>query len=222
MDEQSKTFADGQLTIWIVDDHPKVHETIQCTMEDAGWNVVLESFFCCEDAIKKLELNTAPEVILQDISIPGKMSGIQALDVYGKKNPETKVIMFTVHEDDVYVLESIRRGAKGYFTKSSRTSRVLDAIEDAMNGLLPIDSHVAGKVLSYLTLFPDMHQETNLTPREMEILHLLVGKKTRAEIARELCISESTVKHQIGSIYAKLQVHTRTEAVLLAVKKHII
>ncbi len=222
MDELLTKFTDGTLNIWLIDDQQSVHKTIVNTLNDAEWKVNLQSFYCCEDALKRVEQHQAPEVILQDISIPNKMGGIQALEIYKKKIPQTKVIMFTVLEDDIYVFESIRRGAKGYFAKSSPNHRLLDAIQDVMNGLMPIDPHVAGKVLSYFTSSPDLREEINFTPREMEILQLLASKKTRAEIAHQLFTSESTVKHQIGSIYSKLQVHTRTEAVILAMKKHIL
>ncbi len=150
------------------------------------------------------------------------MSGMNALDVYQEKIPQTKVIMFTVLEDDVYVIESIRRGAKGYFAKSSHHLRILDTIEDAMNGFMPIDSHVAEKVLKYLHQTPSLEGEFGLTKRETENLKFLSTGKKRHTLAGELFISDTTLKTHLHNIYSKLQVHNRTEAIMLAMKKHII
>jgi two-component system response regulator DegU len=222
MDELTTKFTDGTLNIWLVDDHEMIHQSIRETISSAQWRVNLQSFYCCEDALRTLQESTAPDVILQDISIPNKMGGIDALEIYKHTVPQTKVIIFTVHEDDVYVLESIRRGANGYFAKSSSNERLLHAIQDVLDGLMPIDPHVAGKVLSYFSMFSEMKSEVNLTQREIEVLHLLASKKTRAEIAYDLFSTEGTIKNHIGNIYSKLQVHTRTEAVLLAMKKRLI
>ncbi|MBI5216201.1 MAG: response regulator transcription factor [Ignavibacteriae bacterium] len=218
MDELTEKFTDGTLTIWIVDDQRDVHTSIKNTIEDANWNVSLQSFSSCEDAIKHLQQGVVPDIILQDISIPGKMSGIHALEIYKQKIPDTKIIMFTIHEDDFNVLESIRRGAKGYFAKSSPNVRVIQTIKDALEGLVPIDPHVAGNILKYLSMSTDVHREFQLTDRETEILQMLITKKTRTMIADELFISNNTLKKHIQHIYDKLQVHNRAEAIVVALK----
>lgn len=163
-----------------------------------------------EKVIKK----DRPDVVLLDIDMP-KMNGIAAIPVIKETNPLVSVIMYTQFEDDEKLFESLCAGADGYILKSTSPLRLFDFIEEVRQGGLPLSPSVAKKVLNY---FHGRQQETSeekygLTPRENEVLQLLVKGFSTKLIASKLNIAYDTCRSHLRNIYNKLHVHCGKEAI---------
>jgi DNA-binding NarL/FixJ family response regulator len=166
-----------------------------------------------DDAIAHLPVNRV-DVVLVDIGLRGA-SGIECLRGLKRRKPGIHVIMFTVHDDSDRIFDSLRSGASGYILKSSVPTEILDAIREVVNGGAPMTPPVARRVLQHFHRSSDAKAGLEqLTNREGEVLHHLSAGYTAKEIAEILHISFETVRNHIKSIYAKLQVGSRAEAVV--------
>lgn len=165
-----------------------------------------------------------PDVVLMDIDMPGR-SGLDATLVAKALRPETQILMLTVFEDEEKIFQSIRNGASGYLLKRTPPSEIIAAIFDVHQGGSPMTSSIARRVLQYFQHQAPVAtklQDYNLSPRELEILNSLVKGYSYKLIADEHFISMDTVRSHIRHIYEKLQVNSKTEAVLKALQEKII
>ena len=164
----------------------------------------------------------APNVMLLDIRLPG-MPGSEAVGLLKQKYPLVQILMLTINADDDSVFESICRGACGYLLKNTTPARLLDAISETHNGGAPMSPEIARKVV---TLFqktgPPEKIEERLTPQEIRLLKLLVEGNTYQGAADVLKISIHTARNYIRSIYDKLHVHSKSEAVRKALRSRIV
>lgn len=151
-----------------------------------------------------------PDVVLLDVQLPDG-NGAEYVGILKKICPETHFVMCTSFEDDDYLFSSLKRGASGYIIKSDSPELIIAGIRDVMNGGAPMSSAIARKVVRHF------QQETRilsgLTPKENELLRLLASGLFYKEIASEMNVGIDTVKKHASSIYRKLQVSNRTEAV---------
>lgn len=151
-----------------------------------------------------------PDVVLVDVQLPDGM-GSDYVDTLKKICPDTHFVMCTSFEDDDYIFTSLKKGASGYIIKSDTPDKIINAIRDVINGGAPMSSAIAKKVVKYF------QNETRtlqaLSPKENEILALLASGLFYKEIAAEMNVSIDTVKKHASSVYKKLQVSNRTEAV---------
>ena len=153
-----------------------------------------------------------PEIVLMDIEMNGT-NGLKGLSIIKKKYAHVHVIMLTVFEDNDSIFEAICGGASGYLLKKTSHEKIVDAIEDVLQGGAPITSSIARKVLELFPKAPKQRDEINkLAPREQEVLHLLVSGHSYKMIADKCGITLETVRSHIKRIYEKLQVHSATEA----------
>ncbi len=153
-----------------------------------------------------------PDVVLMDIEMAGT-NGLKGLQIIKNNFPRIHVIMLTVFEDNESVFEAICTGASGYLLKKTSHDKILDAIHDVLKGGAPITSSIARKVLDLFPRTPSRHEETDkLSPREQEVLQLLVSGHSYKMIAAKCAITLETVRSHIKRIYEKLQVHSATEA----------
>jgi DNA-binding NarL/FixJ family response regulator len=176
----------------------------------------LATFAEAETAAKKIP-ELKPEVVLMDINLPG-MSGIDCLKQLKLTMPELDVIMLTVFADDKTVFDSLCAGACGYITKNASPEEILDAIREVKKGGAPMSARIARMVVGSFKHF----EATSLTEREREVLEQLCKGKSYKMVADALFISHDTVRHHIKNIYKKLQVHSVSEAILVAMKKKIV
>ena len=176
----------------------------------------LTTFSDAESAAKKIP-ELKPEVVLMDINLPG-MSGIDCLKQIRLALPEIDVIMLTVFADDKTVFDSLCAGACGYITKNASPEEILDAIREVKKGGAPMSARIARMVVGSFKNF----EATSLTDREREVLEQLCKGKSYKMVADALFISHDTVRHHIKNIYKKLQVHSVSEAILVAMKKKIV
>jgi DNA-binding NarL/FixJ family response regulator len=161
-----------------------------------------------------------PDILIMDIDMPD-VNGLEGLERLKKYFPESKVLIFTVFEENDKVLNAICLGASGYILKSSSPAKIIEAIKDVVNGGAPLTPAIAAKILTHFpkTAQPskaedDLHQ---LSEKEKEVLELLVKGFSYKMIAAELNKSVETIRTQIRNIYRKLNVHSNAEAIILAI-----
>jgi DNA-binding NarL/FixJ family response regulator len=148
-----------------------------------------------------------------DINLPG-MSGVECVARLTQALPETLFIMVTVYDDSDSVFESLASGANGYLLKPVQSEQLVAAIEEVMAGGAPMSMSIARRVVqTFRKPVPELGDEAQLWPREMEILELLAKGFLKKEIGDKLGISYWTVQTHVGRIYKKLHVHSRAQAV---------
>lgn len=160
----------------------------------------------------------APDVVLMDIDMPGA-DGISATRQLRTAFPDLRIVMLTVIEDEDRIFAAIRAGADGYFLKQTAPRKLLEGIVEAKEGGAPMSPSVARRVLGLVQGPAANPNDLKLTPREQEILGLLVKGWTYKRIAAELGIAFPTVNKHVGNVYAKLHVGSVAEAVALAIRK---
>ncbi|MDT8718904.1 response regulator transcription factor [Clostridium sp. 19966] len=169
------------------------------------------------------ELN--PDVVLMDIRMP-ECDGVMGTKKICETYPNTKIIILTTFNDDKYIFEALKFGAKGYLLKDVKSEELASSIRMVMKGSVLIHPEVAIRIVSNLSSQPVKIQEpsedlNSLTEREKDILKLIASGKNNKQIAGELFLSEGTVKNHITSILSKLYLRDRTQLALYAKEKGI-
>ena len=160
-----------------------------------------------------------PDVVLMDINLP-RMSGIECVARLKTKMPDLLVLMLTVYEDGDSIIRALKAGASGYLVKRLASDKLLEAIQEVTAGGAPMSCHIARKVVQFFNQAgPSPEVSENLSPRELEILDLLVAGCFFKEIADRLGIGGETVRTHVNHIYRKLHVRSRTEAVVKYLRK---
>jgi DNA-binding NarL/FixJ family response regulator len=173
-----------------------------------------------------LATTAAPDVILLDIRMP-KRSGIEACLAIKDAVPSAKIIMLTVSDEEADLYEAVKSGAAGYLLKDSSIEEVAQAVRVVADGQSLISPSMAVKLIDEFKQMSRPEREhvpggLRLTKRELEVLRLVATGMNNREIARQLFISESTVKNHMRNIMEKLQLHSRMEAVMYAVRKNLL
>lgn len=159
-----------------------------------------------------------PDVVLMDIGLPN-ISGIEGVRTVKFNFPATQIMMFTVFEDNERIFEAIRAGAMGYLLKKTPSDEIIEAVRDLHQGGAPMSASIARQVLQAFQKQPDHSlDQFQLTEREREVLFSLVDGLSYKKIAEKYCISMSTVRTHICSIYSKLHVHSKSQAVSKALR----
>lgn len=201
------------LTVAIVEDIDEIRDGLASVINSAEGFECSATYTSAEDALMLLP-EVGPDVVLMDINLPGK-SGIECVKELKDVLPRTQVIMLTVYEDHDKIYESIVAGATGYLIKNTEPQKILEAIKDVHAGGSPMSSQIARKVVgAFRKMEHSPIPADNLSKREEEILTYLSKGYRNKEIAERLFISSETVRNHLRGIYEKLQVRTRTEAVL--------
>jgi DNA-binding NarL/FixJ family response regulator len=156
-----------------------------------------------------------PEVVIMDINLPGT-NGIDCIRQIRSQVPATQFMMFTVYENDEKVFEALQAGASGYLLKSTGLPHIIEALKELHRGGSPMSANIARKLVKVFQQPPPAApspDDSVLSPRETDILHLLARGLLYKEIADQLSVSTSTVRQHIHHIYEKLHVQNRTEAI---------
>jgi len=204
--------VEDKIRVAIVEDDKDVRSSLAMLLQSAEGFDVTGDYMDCESAVPAI-LATKPDVVLMDIGLPGK-SGIEGILELRQKLEELDVIVLTIHEKDDVVFEALRAGASGYLVKSDGLDRILRSIREAYMGGAPMSTRIAHMVVNSFKSKPAA--PSPLTPRETEVLGELCTGKSYRMIGNSLFISEETVRRHLKSIYRKLEVHSKTQAVAKA------
>ena len=199
--------------VLVVDDHPVVREGLRGFLASRPGLEVVGEAADGEEAVRKAR-HLRPDVVLMDLVMPGT-DGVEATRQIVAADAEIRVVVLTSFTDDDRVLPAVRAGAAGYLHKDASPSELEDAVRAAARGDAPLSPRAAARVLQTVHAEP---APPPLTPREREVLALLGQGLTNRLIARELGLSEKTVKTHVGNVLAKLGVADRTQAALYAVR----
>jgi DNA-binding NarL/FixJ family response regulator len=154
-----------------------------------------------------------PDIVIMDIGLPD-ISGIEGVRTLKNNFDNMQILMFTVFEDDDKIFEAIREGASGYLLKKTRPQDIIEAIRELSQGGSPMSPSVARKVVQYFQSGSPLKEEDfQLTAREKEILFALVDGLSYKKIADKYYLSVHTIRKHISSIYEKLHVHSKSQAV---------
>ena len=210
------------IKVAIFEDNRNLRDSLFQLIDGSDGFRCVGAFPNCDRLIQNIK-ESRPDVVLMDIEMPG-LSGIEAIKILKENFPEIKVLMETIFEDNNKIFESICNGAEGYILKNTPPVLILSAIKDIYEGGAPMTPSVASKVLKMFkkNSTTTLKEETGLTEREKEILALLVEGMSYKKIAATCFISTETVSGHIKNIYKKLQVHSKSEAVVKAIKGKIV
>ena len=163
-----------------------------------------------------------PDVILMDINMP-VMDGVTATGKIRDLLPDAKILILTVHADDVHVFQGIKAGATGYLLKDCTPEDLSRAIKTVYTGDTIMAPEIARKMLlAFEEADPEQPEAPSLTRRELDIVTAFARGRGNKQIARDLSISEKTVRNHVSNIYKKLHVYDRTQAVLYAIREGLI
>jgi DNA-binding NarL/FixJ family response regulator len=209
------------IQILVVDDHTVLRDGIRSILELESDMQVVGEAVSGDEVLKKME-ECRPDCILMDINLPGK-NGIEATSLVKKQYPNCQVLVLTMYEHDEYLMDALQAGADGYLLKDSSSEQVVTAIRMVMQGDSVIHPRMTKKLISYHQQQTESKPNKNdLTGREKEVLSELVKGLSNKEIAEVLCISDKTVKIHINKIFKKLNVKSRSQAIIYAVRHQLV
>lgn len=221
------------IRVAVVEDHPDLRTRLvqQLAYFDRVELVLVSESgddFLADLEVRDRSGGALPEVVLMDIEMPGR-DGIATTDELKTIWPALDVLMLTVYEDEDKIFAAVQAGASGYLLKDAGPHAIVSAVEEIAEGGAPTSPLVARKLLSYVRAHEQAAQRTatlsasiHLTPREGEVLSRLVEDHTEAEIADTLGISPHTIRSHVKNLYAKLQVHSRAQAVRVAMERGLV
>jgi len=209
------------ISVIIADDQTLFREGIKDLLEGEKWIQVVGEAADGAEAVR-LTRKFKPDVVLMDIKLP-KMDGVSATRIVRKECPDTNVLMLSSFEDEAHVMEAIQAGANGYLSKMLPASELVNALKTfACEGVM-IPQQIMGKLIAGLRqITPGGSSPATLTKTEIRVMDLLGRGKSNKEIASDLGCSVKTIKNHLNSIFQKLEVTNRTEAVVKAIEKGLI
>ncbi|MBV6457035.1 MAG: Transcriptional regulatory protein LiaR [Fimbriimonadaceae bacterium] len=213
------------IRVLIVDDEPAYRNALQRTISLAP---ECEIIGVCKDGQEALELalESPPDVLLTDLNMP-RMNGIELIRRLLKTEKQVNVVVLTVNEEDETIFEAFRAGALGYMLKTSTPQEVIESVRLAHRGEAKITPKIAARVIDDFRRVKEDDETDDtelymLSDREAEILELVATGLRNKEIANKLCIAEKTVKNHVSNILKALQVNSRTEAAMMAVRAKLV
>jgi DNA-binding NarL/FixJ family response regulator len=214
------TSGPAGIRVLIVEDDVRTRDGLRLLIDESPGYSVSGVYGSVEEGLS--HAGAAPDVMLLDIHLPGRL-GSEAVPDFRDKFPRTAILMFTVYQEESKVFESICNGADGYLLKKTTPDRLLQAISEAHGDGAPMSPEVARKVIR---LFRRTNSPTgggfDLTPHEVRILKMLSRGYSYQAVGDELSVSINTVRSHIRSIYDKLHVHSKSEAVGKALRSGLI
>lgn len=216
-----KPLPEKFIAISIIEDNPYLRSAWRATLERVADFVILGDYDACEAALQAEDIGDS-RVILMDIGLPG-MSGIEGVALFKQRFPRVNIIMVTVHQDDRHVFDAICAGAVGYLLKSVSPEEMIDAVRQAVDGGSPMTPQIARKVISAFQQSPSSTaDQPDLTDKERQVLAYLAEGKSYKMIADAMNLSVHSIRYYLRSIYEKLQVGSRAEAVAKGLKQRLI
>ena len=210
------------IRVAVIDDHPLFREGVAHTIQRSGVLEVIGEGATADDAVRiaKTEL---PDIVLLDVNMPG--GGVEAARAISNACPVVKIIMLTVSESEEHVHQAMEAGVRGYVLKGTSGHELVNTLRAVARGEYYVTPRLAARILA-LSKKPSKSADPHdalpeLTKREEQILDRVARGLTNKEIAKDLNISEKTVKHYMTNIMQKLQVRNRVEAVMTARRRSV-
>lgn len=211
-----------KIKVLLADDHAMIREGTRRILEESGNIEVIGE---ASDGAEAIRQATAlrPDVVLMDIAMP-KLDGVKATQEIKKNLPSTAVLILSAYDDDAYLFPVLKAGAAGYLLKNCRGSELIDAVKAVIRGESVLHPVIAAKVLKSLSHSPEEEKAEDglLTRREIEVLKTAASGLSNKDIAQNLNLSSRTVQAHLSNIFNKLNVGSRTEAIMVAFKQGII
>ena len=213
--------SDPPIKVAIVEDERDIRESLCLLVGGTNGYVCSGSYRSMEEALEKIP-RQLPDVVLSDIGLPG-ISGIEGVRALKQRFPDLLVLMLTVYDDDDRIFDAMCAGACGYLLKKTPPARLLESLKEAVDGGAPMSPEVARRVIAlFRDIRPPERADYHLTPHETRLLKLFVEGHNYKTAAAELHVSVNTVNFHVRSIYDKLQVHSRSEAVAKALRNRLV
>ncbi len=207
---------ENTVRIVIVEDDKVIREGYRFLIgEKQGYHVV-NAYSTAEQAIKKIT-EDMPDLVMLDVGLPG-MSGIEAIPKIKAVSADIRILVCTVHDTEEIIFKALTNGASGYLTKNSSAVKIMESIREIMQGGASMSANVAQLVIRSFR----RNSHSPLSKRETQILEEIAKGKNRRIIADELFIDNETVKSHIKNIYAKLNVHSKADAIRTAKENKLI
>lgn len=188
--------------VWLVEDNRAFSRHAAAAINDFPDLKCTGTYHSCESALAALKTSEAPDVLLLDIGLPG-MSGLEGIKLFREQSPDIEILILTAFDDDRKVFDALCAGASGYLLKTASMQEIADALRQVCNGGSPMTPRIARRVLTFFSRTRPKKKDYGLTPREQEILEILVEGLAKKEIADHMSISTHTVDMHLRKIYFK-------------------
>lgn len=209
------------IKVALVEDRREIREGLAMLIGGTPGFHCTGAYRTMEEALQKIGFEL-PDVVLNDIGLPG-MSGIEGIRILKERYPNLLILMLTVYDDDERIFDAMCAGASGYLLKKTPPARLLDSLKEAVGGGAPMSPEVARRVIAlFREIRPPERAQYDLTPHETRLLKLFVEGHNYKTAAAELGVSVHTVSFHLRSIYDKLQVHSKSEAVAKALQNRLV
>ncbi len=216
--EETGSATPRVIRVAIIEDQRGIREGLRFLVDSTEGYSCTGSFGSMEEALARIG-DALPELVLTDIGLPG-MSGIEGMRVLKERWPNLVVVALTVYDDDERIFDALCAGASGYILKKTSPARLMENLREAADGGSPMSPDVASRVVSlFRTIRPVEREDSRLTPHELRLLKLLVEGHSYKTAAAELNSSINTVSFHMRNIYRKLHVHSKSEAVVKALRQ---
>ena len=213
--------ASAIVKVAIVEDQRDIREGLASLIKFTDGYQCIGSFRSMEEALEKIRFEL-PHIMLVDIGLPG-MNGIEGIRLLKESWPGILVLMLTVYEDDEIIFDALCAGACGYLLKKTPPARLIESLNEAMNGGAPMSPEVARRVIKlFRQISPPEKADYQLTPHELRILKLLVEGHNYKTAATAQGVKVTTIAFHMRNIYEKLQVHSKSEAVAKALRNRLV
>jgi len=209
------------IKVAIIEDQQVLREGLAFLVDSTGGFRCTGSYGSVEQALRRIS-DDLPQVVLIDIGLPG-VNGIEGIRILKDRWPDLLMVTLTVYEDDQKIFDALCAGASGYLLKRTPPAKLVESLKEVVTGGAPMSPEVASRVISlFKNIRPAKRADHHLTPHEVRLLKMLVDGHSYKTAAAELGSSINTIGTHMQSIYRKLQVHSKSEAVVKALRNGLV